>query len=225
MTVIPASKTRQYMNEGPDEIVTSPAGSSRYFKEVLLPTLVGQQLGRIILVDHSGSGRSVDGFHEAFLDAAYSYAYLNADTAGTEDPSAVATQLREYYKALPCFLINVVDYDRRPDGPRSPVNPLHVPVLDTITQGKSGEVNALVGDKKAHPRVIPEYPPNKWETPVKDNWKSGEEAMATKMRSSIMAYNRINGGPIGSPEKREPSKTTKFFSGFPDDVRNKLKGT
>jgi hypothetical protein len=90
-----------------------------------------------------------------------------------------------------------------------------VAVLDIITAGESGEVSSLVGDQTAHPRVIPDYPPNKWDVAVKDSWQDGEEAAATKKKNDIIKYNEKNGGLIASPKKKVLSFKEKIVAGFP----------
>ena len=217
MKEIPASKTREYLKTE----VASFQGLYRYFDKVMMPTLVEKQVGRIILIDHSGSGASVDGWFLAFLDSVSArWGKEVFDAGGDWRNSEPAKRARAYYDSIPRFLINVVDYDRRPDGPRPAIPPESVVVLDTITVGVSNEVNRLVGDKKAHDRVTPDYPPSKWEIPIKDSWASAnEQDYATLMKNDIINWNKQNGGLIGSPDpktklpkKKKPSTYEKFFS-------------
>jgi hypothetical protein len=227
MKETPASNTREYQSLGPNEVMGTVVGLTRYFEKVLAPTLENKEVGRIVLVDHSGSGASVDGFQRAFLDAAYMYdATKEIEAGNTEGAHGNATIFREYYENVPWYLLNVVDFDRRSDGPNPPTAPRWVEVLDVITAGNSGELNKLVGDTRSHPRVTPDYPPNKWEVPIKDCWGRGEEAMAKNMKDSIIRYNKNHGGLIGSPDpitklpkKKNPSKKQLFFSGFPGFFR------
>jgi hypothetical protein len=216
MKETPASNTRQYGTlGGQNSIIATRDGAHRYFDKVLSPTLEGKEIGRIILVDHSGSGKSVDGFYLAFLDAAYAYKGIKEMDAGNEDWDAPATTFRQYYEAIPWYLINIVDFDRRPDGSNPAIPPRYVQLLDTITVGKSGELNSLVGDSRSHPRVTPDYPPTKWEIPIKDCWEKDEEKLANDMKKSIINYNKKHGGLIGSPKKINPTAMQIFFSGFP----------
>ncbi len=219
MKEIPASNTREYRIS----IEGTYQGLYRYFDKVMMPTLVGKEVGRIIMIDHSGSGDSVDGWFLAFLDSVSArWGRTEGDAGGDWANSEPAKAARAYYESIPRFLINIVDYDRRPDGPRPAIPPKYVDVLDTITVGGSGEVNRLVGDKKAHDRVTPDYPPEKWNIPIKNSWASAnEQSYATLMKNDIINWNKQNGGLIGSPDpktklpkKKKPSTLQKFFN-FP----------
>jgi hypothetical protein len=224
MKVVPASKTRYYRTENDDVTLIQEAtrqGLHRYFNKVLKPMLLNEDnthkvIRRIIMIDHSGGGGSVDGWWLAFLDSASAYwagdDFENGDENWPQGEESL--NIRDYYRDIPRFLINIVDYDRRPGGGNEAIAPLEVPLLATLTIGKSGDVNTLVGDKRSHPRLVPEYPPNSWERPIKNSWADeNEESAATALKDDIIRWNKDNGGLIGSPRPKKPSGKETFLKG------------
>lgn len=171
MKEIPASKNKKYRKDDNPESQEGPYGLARYFDMILKPTLVGRDIGRILLIDHSGSGQSVDGWYTAFLDSISAEWGHTAHLRGedwTRDPEAM--RARQFYAGVPIYLINVVDQKGRQDGNRPAIAPTLVPVLDIIVAGRRGEVNRLVGNEAEHHRGTPDYPPSQWEIPIKQSW-------------------------------------------------------
>jgi hypothetical protein len=207
MRGVPASNTRNYRTGESDSVKATYEGLYRYFNMVLKPTIEGKEISRFIFIDHSASGQSVDGFYKAFLDSILAYWAKEDHDKGIDwEVSSTGLEARAYYSAIPKWFINLVDYNRRPDGKSPAIEPLYVKLLDTITVGKSGDVNKLVGDKKAHDRVTPDYPVTKWEIPTKKCWASKEEQeYAAAMKDSIVTWNPKNGGQIDTPKPK--SKT------------------
>lgn len=118
---IPMSKTKQLGKPGVGSV---PWGGFRdYYRRVLEPRISGKTYKRIVLVDHSGSGRSVDGAKTALL---------NILRAGD---TTVYNQLTGPNPGITWGLINVIDYRRRLGGARPYVPPKQVPLLAAFTAG------------------------------------------------------------------------------------------
>ncbi|KAF4627940.1 hypothetical protein G7Y89_g10213 [Cudoniella acicularis] len=178
MKAIPNSKAKHYGTPG---FTPTEEGLERYWNLIVGPPLLGRNIERIILVDHSGSGQSVDGFRRIVLDA--------CQVAITKSRGAAdGITARNDVAQIPMYLINVIDQSR--SGTTNPiVDPQTVPVLAKLTVSGKGVVNKLLGDERRHPRVQPEYPPEKWEQPAKNSWASEEE----KADGTTMSVNK-NGG-------------------------------
>lgn len=204
MKSIPISSTKKY---GQPDFKASSKGLARYFDKILKETLVDgngkdKDIKRIILVDHSSSGQSVDGFKKAFGDmvrAAYKKEGNSADVA-----NKAAIRFSDKLQ-----LINVIDYIRGPKGNDDITDPENVHVIDRIDLGKANQVNILLGDKRAHDRITPDYPPAKWEQPARESWgNDGSDKTRPKispkdekqngrlMEESISKWNQENGGLI-----------------------------
>ncbi|KAF4629925.1 hypothetical protein G7Y89_g8217 [Cudoniella acicularis] len=207
---VPASKTREYKTA---EYMPTEAGLVNYFAQELAPLVVGKDnINRIVLIDHSGTGRSVDGFYEAVLDMVVAY-YGNGD-------EAAGAAARATFSEIPVVLINVIDASRQTTNVPTP--PQVVELLATIIVGQPGALNRLVGDKTSHPRVQPDYPCTYWEFSAGDCFTPGERNDALAMVHDIIKWNEDNGGLIGAPvpskkgkkkeEKKKPSGLQKFFN-------------
>ena len=194
MKAIPNSKAKKY---GEDGYEASRPGLERYWEMIVGPTLLEKQIERIILVDHSGTGQSVDGFRNILLDACQ---------AGIEKAHGAANgvKARKQLSEFPMYLINVIDATRA-DKSKPVVDPKTVPVLAKLTTGGKNLVNVMLGGEK-HPRVQPEYPPTKWDIAAKDCASTQEKADAKAMRDDIINWNKKHGGLIGSPEAASSSK-------------------
>jgi hypothetical protein len=155
MASIPKSRTKWYGQLGDRATQTLRL----YFKEILWPTM-WDEITRFVLVDHSGSGRSVDSFRHAFLDMVATYRQYEE----LADQQTVNNAV-EYYRAIPMVPINVIDYKRHTSSSRPVINTIPVPVVAEICVGHSSEGYRLLGDNTAHDRVTASYPPAKWEKP------------------------------------------------------------
>jgi hypothetical protein len=151
-------------------------------------------------VDHSGSGESVDGFRNAFLD-------MVRLVYGANSPKAKTLE------EVPMQLINVIDEIRKKGGGKDTKDPRTVTVAKKFYLNGKGVVNKLVGDKGDHARLTPEYPPSKWAIPAKNCWVGNEEAQANELRKQIQDYVKKNGGQItresvssGSSSGKPPRK-------------------
>ncbi|MCJ1486043.1 hypothetical protein MMC06_006219, partial [Schaereria dolodes] len=158
----------------------TPKGLKRYYDKVLHPKLKQAPFDRIVLIDHSGGGGSVDGFRKAFWEILYT---------GSPDFANDVFQ-------VPMVLINVIDETRKPDGSRPVVDPVTVPVLKKIWVKEKNLVNGMLGDEKVHPRLVPSYPASQWETAIKDSWTQGDKDSAKALRDQITSYMNKNGGLI-----------------------------
>ena len=74
MFPIPMSKTKWYRNQeanNEEKALATPksGGLENFYTEVIRDKIVGRGINRIILVDHSSSGRSVDGARRAIIDS------------------------------------------------------------------------------------------------------------------------------------------------------------
>jgi hypothetical protein len=149
---------------------------------------------------HSRTGDSVTGFRKAFLDITEA-GITKAETA--KRGKEFAQKLGE----IPMRLINVIDQRRDParGGKEEPTKDPAMPIklLAKFSVGSSSHVDTLVGDESNHPRVQPEYPPEKWGTKTADAWSVGKskkgkpsttEKEGKAMQNSIIEYNKSNGG-------------------------------
>jgi hypothetical protein len=197
MKAIPNSKAKKYGTPG---YIPTRKGLERYWEKIVGPTLLEKQIERIILVDHSGSGQSVDGFRRSLLDACQ---------IGVEKSHGAANGLkaRQQLSEFPMYLVNVIDASRA-DRSRPVIDPKTVPVLAKLTTGGRNLVNVMVGGER-HPRVQPEYPPTKWDIAAKDCASAQEKADAKAMRDDIINWNKNHGGLIGSPVAPSSNKKTK----------------
>jgi hypothetical protein len=69
MGSIPMSSSKRY---GQPSFRPSETGLARYF-DVFLRPMMQVPITRFVLIDHSSTGKSVDGFRRAFLDMVYYY--------------------------------------------------------------------------------------------------------------------------------------------------------
>ncbi|MCJ1247617.1 hypothetical protein MMC30_004832 [Trapelia coarctata] len=187
---LPISGTRDYGTEGHK---ASEQGLKKYYKDILYPALMVKPVARIVLVDHSGGGGSVDGFRQAFLAMV---------RAGQPDSLESLTNIE-------MVLINVIDEGRKQGGSNPVEDPKTVRVLIKIYLPGEGYLDTIVVGK-AHPRVTPDYPPGKWEIPFDKAWKTGEEKAALQLVNSVVDYNKKNGGLV--TEKDAPAKPKKKTS-------------
>lgn len=186
---IPMSKTKTYKTG-----LASKKLLNGYWDNAFEYMVAGKGFTRIIIVDHSGTGQSVDGFREAILDI------VNA--------APISSSVKKDFAKRPMALINVIDYSRRDRGPRPTVNPKTVPVLLKFDVGDTNLLNGMVGGV-IHPRIQPEYPYTSWNTPIEKAFKSNELKDAKAMVDDIRSYNEKNGGLIGSKGKKtKPSSKT-----------------
>lgn len=178
MKAIPNSKAKFYAQRG---YMASQAGLRRYWQYNLAETLENQHVPRIILIDHSFSGRSVDGFRSELLDAAHA--------GGGE---AESNRLSH----VPMWLINVIDGGISPNSVTNPTSLRTGGVLAKLSEGRAGLVNRMVGDEGRHPRVQPDYPPTKFEVSARSCWSSSDRQYAQDFQNKIIVWNQRHGGLI-----------------------------
>lgn len=187
MHSLPISGTRDFETKPEDK--PTQKGLERYYKKVLHPKLTKTEFNRIVLVDHSGGGGSVDGFRKAFHDMVQ---------AG--NPKALDDLMK-----VPMVLINVIDELRKDGGPRPVIKPKDVQTIAKFFPPGKDHLNKIL-DGKAHPRVTPEYPPPQWETPIKDSWKPGQQAAAARIEKQVKEFCAKNGGLVKDKEPPKPKK-------------------
>lgn len=194
MHSIPISKTKYYKTNAAEAVgMPNNAGLDNYWDRVLKQRLYpGKQYDRIVLVDHSSSGKSVDGFREAFVDV----------IKRAEEKKKISKDDSKAIRGMKMVFINVVDWRRRPGGGNeaTPPKSKKIELIDTITlQGTNeGEIDVILADKDKHPRVACEYYPRRWYKTVKQCWeKDGGLENAKTQRTMIKEWNEKNGGLIG----------------------------
>ena len=177
----------------------SNAGLDGYWDRILSTRLFAKQFDRIVLVDHSSSGKSVDGFrlaYSAILTRAYQQGKINQQ------------QWNLYEVQIPMVFINVIDRRRSTGGSAAPPTPpLTVQTIATITADTNeGEIDRILADKEVHPRVAAEYPPKKWRRTVAQAWEDDpvhSKQNAIQMRARIKTYNENHGGLL-VPDPPQP---------------------
>lgn len=211
MHSLPISKTKIYGtdDDGGKGRATNK-GLDGYWDRVLQPRLAAKDFDRIVIIDHSGTGRSVDGFRKAFKDI------VNRAKDQKKIPGDQAKKIID----TPWYFINVIDWRRRPDS--------SIPVQDPKTKAvkkiskvtletKDGTIDKILADKDAHPRVTCEYWASRWEKSVGSCWTDdGGKAAADEQRKAIKDWckDTSNGGllsPTNPPQepKQEQPKPSK----------------
>ena len=180
MHTLPMSGTRDYKKNSKN--TPTHKGLKRYYDQILHKRLKAASFNRIVLVDHSGGGGSVDGFRTAFWEILH-----------TGSPEFAKDVFQ-----VPMVLLNVIDETRKPGSARPVVDPKTVPVLDKVWVAGKNLVNRMLGDEIVHPRLVPSYPASQWETPVKDSWSSKDKDAAKDLESQITSYMNKKGGLIAN---------------------------
>ncbi|KAF2677903.1 hypothetical protein K458DRAFT_395543 [Lentithecium fluviatile CBS 122367] len=163
---IPLSMARKYhryeyldADHGGFGIPSWPYGSSgdkntlwQYWSRYLAPKFEQRNIKRIMLVDHSTSGQSVEATKQIFQDIFYE--------------AGVASRFRNAIWGL----YNVVDTSILPAKP--PTNPdgFDLPSVRHASAGAAQAVNHLVGDKRHHNRIQVEYYPRRWYKTTTEAW-------------------------------------------------------
>ena len=212
---LPASKTKIYgTNQQEGKGKASNKGLDRYYGKVLLQRLDAAEFNRIVIVDHSGTGKSVDGFRVAFEDI----------IGRAKDMKKLKKDDAKRILNTPWYFINVVDWRRRPSSKNPTVKPKSdiIKKVSIITLETDDDViNAILADENKHPRVACEYWPSRWESSVRDCWaEDGTLGIAEAQKRAIIAWNEANGGLI---DRNNPERESK-----PDDIKknkDKLLGT
>ena len=204
MHSLPISKTK-YWNTNQKNGVgkATNKGLDRYFKKVLLERLEEDKFNRIVVIDHSGTGASIDGFRDAFK-AIINRAY---------DKDNLDKKTRNAILDTPWYFINVVDWRRRPDSNNPTIDPRTkiIKKISYITfQSPDDVINGILGDEDKHPRVACEYYPARWEQSVKDCWKEDGILDAAKVqRDAIEDWNAANGGQLTATNPKKEPKADK----------------
>ena len=185
---IPVSKTKYYGVSGKQENkgVPNKAGLDNFWDRVLKQRVDHKAFDRIVLVDHSSTGKSVDGFRKAFVEV-ISRAY---------EKKKINHKRAQALVDVPMKFINVVDWRRRPGNGQEATQPVKVGLLATVTcDSAEGVIDTILADKDKHPRVACEYYPRRWYKTVKDCWeKDGGFENAKHQRTLIKQYNEQHGG-------------------------------
>ena len=179
MYSLPMSKTKEYGDSRQGK--ATQAGLTRNWEKVLNPKMIGKDIDRIVLVDHSKTGQSPDGFREAVLEMA----------------RVAAPQNVQSLERIPMVLINIIDEARRQREGLPVSDPKTVPVLARIYPQGSNPLSGIIGAKQ-HARLTPEYPPSQWEKAIKDSWGNDEKAAADKLKEQIKRWNRVSQSSSGS---------------------------
>ena len=185
---VPVSKTKYYGVSGVQENKGVPdnSGLDGFWDRVLKQRVDHKNFDRIVLVDHSTTGKSVDGFRKAYVQV----------IRRAEDKKKIShTRAKNLIEAEMAF-INVVDWRRRPDHGQEATAPKKVDLLATITcKSAEGVIDTILADKEKHPRVACEYYPRRWYKTVGQCWdKDGGLENAKNQRTLIKQYNENHGG-------------------------------
>jgi hypothetical protein len=197
----------------------SETGLARYF-DVFLRPMMQVPITRFVLIDHSSTGKSVDGFRRAFLDMVY---YYGLEQGATPEGAQAG---KTFYAKIPMVLINIVDYNRREHGPRPVIDPESVPVDAIYHDGGPGEVNKMVGDEKNHDRVTANYPPEKWHISDARCWGSktispiNEYTNGRAMRADIVDWNKRHYHLI-TPDSPGPDEVEVEYSSKPGKKKDR----
>ena len=238
---LPISKTKLWGKDDKGGVgKATNAGLDAYWDNVLERRLkINKAFKRLTIVDHSGTGQSVDGFRKAFVALVTRASKVKVD-GEYKCPPNVAKEIL----ALPWHFINVVDYKRRPGGPNPVTNPTD-PIIQKTTiitfESADNVINGCLGDEEKHPRVECEFPPKEWPIKVGECWDKQKEqtgdnklAWAKEQRKAIQDWNTANGGlitktnpsaddPDSSDDEKVVSRYTRF--GYKYEVRvNKKTG-
>lgn len=208
MVAIPNSKGGKYGDPGH---VATERGLINYWNNFIAPSLFHKDIERIILVDSSRSGRSVDGFRHILLDACEA-------AVKKKHGRSQAARARKEVSEIPMYLINV-DGSARIE---SDVDPETVTVLAKLFKGDDKFMYDLIGGH-AHPRVQPDYPPEKWANAARKCWESSQQEKDAKaFIKDIISWNGRHGGLIGSPADRKKNPKDKKKEKKPKGLRKKL---
>ncbi|KAL8829970.1 MAG: hypothetical protein Q9191_001695 [Dirinaria sp. TL-2023a] len=198
MNSLPLSKSKIYKtNQQDGKGQPTNAGLDGYWDRVLKKRLNNAAFDRIVVVDHSGTGKSVDGFRKAFVDV------VNR----AKDQKKIKSDDAKEIIQTPWHFINVVDWRRRP-GSNNPTKDPTSSIIKKITkitfETPDDVINTILADEDKHPRVACEYWPSRWSESVKKCWEQdGTLEAAEEQRKSIEQWNQDNGGLISdtNPEK------------------------
>ena len=207
---LPMSKSRIYgTNEDGGKGKANNRGLDGYWQRVLEPRLTRAEFNRIVIVDHSGTGKSVDGLRKAFKEI------VNR----AKDTKQIRGSDAKKYLDTPWHLINVVDWNRRPGS----LNPTRAPT-SSIFQGKKptiitfqvpgNVINDILADEDKHPRVACNYWASRWGDTVAACWEEDKEKpgsvvsleAAQEQRDAIVRWNRDNGGLISATNPPKESR-------------------
>ncbi|KAF2107189.1 hypothetical protein BDV96DRAFT_654037 [Lophiotrema nucula] len=207
MGPIPLSKSRSYYRLEPSERQSDPHGYGvipdkdtdhmlEYYHNYLWPKFGGKAVDRIILVDHSSSGRSVDATRAILMDCIWQR-YRQLERA----PSQFYNDWDWSGKFL---LYNFIGRRKQfSDGTFDVENPKRVPIFRQFTAGGNHEVDHLLADEGYHDRVQAEYYPRRFDRTTTDIWAAdGGFPQAQRMRQQIRDYVRSrNNGQLLSPPR------------------------
>ena len=197
------SKSKIYKtNEQDGKGKPTNAGLDGYWDRVLAQRLGQAKFDRIVVVDHSGTGKSVDGLRKAFVDI------VNR----AKDKKKIKEDEAKEIINTPWYFINVVDWRRRPDSK----NPTKAPTSSIIKkisiitfETPDDVINEILADEDKHPRVACEYWPSRWSETVGKCWEEdGTLNEAKEQRDSIIKWNKDNGDLISATNPaKEPQET------------------
>ncbi|KAL8831697.1 MAG: hypothetical protein Q9191_000707 [Dirinaria sp. TL-2023a] len=180
---LPMSGTKDYgTNAHHGRGMATRQGKKDYFKNILQAKLTQRNFNRVVLVDRSTRGESVDGFRRIWDDL--------LDLAKEKyNPPWTNTRVQRL-KDMEMVFINMVDWSRRD----STVAPTTVTQIAKITvQSEDGAIDTLLRDNDPHPRLQPDYPPYKWEIPPDLLWGQHGSGRKVQQLRRIRAYNEQPG--------------------------------
>ena len=166
----------------------STEGMQDYNYYFFLRALSQRQFNRIILVDRSTKGESVDGVKKI----------ISSLLSRARHDGQITSDFENHVNAnVPMYLINLVDWRRMgPDDPTTP--PRDVTQLARVTiRDAPGAVDTLLRDAEIHPRIYPDYYPSRWDRSIDDVWRrTGGSGNARLQREALINYNSGIGGGL-----------------------------
>ncbi|KAF1948155.1 hypothetical protein CC80DRAFT_541145 [Byssothecium circinans] len=188
---IPMSGTRKYemyehrendpegkgvLRNGVDDLI-------KYYDDLIERKIRGLRINRIMLVDHSSSGRSVEATRLLLVTM--------FQQKGVWDQ----------FRGVQWGLFNVIDKSKVVNDRIVGVTPPRG-FLDPILMvgGEPGHVNKLLGDERRHYRCQADYWPSRWHLDLDTVWTYGNRPAATAIRQQIRnAVRERNNGRLLDP--------------------------
>lgn len=180
------SATADYSLTEGKESKPSKAGLLQYVDDILTPKLFQRPFKRIVLIDRSTKGDSLDGFRRAFVDM--------LDVAQRERSDTYTERVVKALKKKQMAFINVVDWKRQ-ETTVPPKSDKITQVAKVTVQSNEGFIDRLLRDNDPHPRLQPDYPPRLWVKTQKEAWKlQGGSGNKKDQVEAIIKFNQYHGG-------------------------------
>ena len=166
--------------------IATDRGKRRYFKNELERKLTQRNFNRIVLVDRSTQGESLDGFRRLWEDL--------LDVAKARYNPPWNNNRINRLKQMEMVFINIVDWNRR-QTTVAPTSDRITQIAKITVQSDGGAIDTLLRDNDPHPRLQPDYPPRVWEASVDAVWGTHDDGSGRKTSqiNRIKNYNRAQG--------------------------------